>query len=217
MRKTGKKREGSSGALRMRRPPTRQAVWLKSIAQTSRTGQDATAPFGGYRHKGDTGKTRPRASYAVGATPKAAKTRPMPKPPPFKPKPLRVTTPAQSASQSPRPLPRIAVPPVRRPPAIRWRIVRLCEPLPDAAFKEAKAQLRVMRRAARILRKADRADERTVKELVRHAAHDLGERQRQAREASREQTRQQWEQDRAEATRPAQPTRTTGQPPQLWS
>jgi hypothetical protein len=94
-------------------------------------------------------------------------------------------------------------------------ILRLSEPLPDAAFKEAKAQLRLMRRAARMLRKADRAQERAVKELVRHAAHDCFERQRQAGEANRELRRQEWEKDRAEATRPAQPTRATGQPPQL--
>jgi hypothetical protein len=147
-----------------------------------------------------------RLSLAHAATPKPAKTRPVPKPPPFKPKPLRVTT---------RPLPRIAVPRWRPPAALRLPIVRLSEPLPDAAFKEAKAQLSVMRRAARILRKADRAQERTVKELVRHAAHDLGERQRQAGEANREHRRQQWEQDRADATRPAHPTRATGQPPKL--
>lgn len=213
-RKTGKKGEGG-GARRMKRPPQRQAVRLKSIAEATRTGQDETAPFGGCRHKGDTGKTRPRASYVVAATLKPAKTRLMPKPPSFKPKPLRVTTPAKSASMTPRPLPRSAVPRLQPPAAIRWRIVRLSEPLPDAAFKEAKAQLRVMRRAAQTLRKADRAEERTVKELVRHAAHDLFERQRQAGEANREQRRQQWEQDRAEATRPAPPTRATGQPPQL--
>ena len=81
-RKTGKQGEGG-GARRMKRPPQRQAVRLKFIAEATRTGHDETAPFGGYRHKGDTGKTRPRASYAVAATPKPAKTRPMPKPPPF--------------------------------------------------------------------------------------------------------------------------------------
>ena len=190
LRKTRKKGEGSSDGRSMKRPK-RRVLGLKSITKTT------------------------RLSPANVATPKPAQTRPVPKPPPFKPKPLRVKTAAKAQAMTPRPLPRLAVPPVRRPAALRLPILRLSEPPPDAAFKEAKAQLRVMRRAARILRKADRANERTIKELVRHAAHDLGERQRQAGEANREQQRQRWEQDRADATRPAQPTRPTGQPPQL--
>lgn len=116
---------------------------------------------------------------------------------------------------TPRPLVRVAAPRLRRLAALRVPITRLYEPPPDTAFKEAKAQLRLMRRAARVLRKADRAQERSVAERVRHAAHDLGERQRQAREATREQTRQQWEQDRADAIRPASPTRKTEPPPEF--
>ena len=208
----------------MKRPPQRQAVRLKSIAEATRTRATRAAQPKPYRHKAEAKKTRLWPSTA--ATPQPAKTRPVPKPPPFKPKPLRLaTTTAKPLSMkpqavklqamTPRLLPRLVVPPVRRPAALRLPILRLSEPFPDAAFKEAKAQLRVMRRAARILRKADRAQERTVKELVRHAAHDLFERQRQAGEATRELRRQEWEQDRAEATRPASPTRTTGQPPQL--
>jgi hypothetical protein len=189
VRKTKKKGEGSDG--RGMKRPKRRVLGLKSITKTT------------------------RLSPPKVATPKPAQTRPVPKPPPFKPKPLRVTAAAKHNTMTPRPLPRLAVPPVRRPAALRLPILRLSEPLPDAAFKEAKAQLRVMRRAARMLRKADRAKERTVKELVRHAAHDCFERQRQAGEATRELRRQQWEQDRADATRPAQPTRATGQPPQL--
>lgn len=189
VRKTRKKGEGSSNGRSMKRPK-RRVLGLKSITKTT------------------------RLSPAKVATPKPAKTRPVPKPPPFKPKPLRAAA-AKPHTMTPRPLPRPVMPPVRRPAALRLPILRLSEPPPDAAFKEAKAQLRVMRRTARILRKADRANERTVEQLVRHAAHDLFERQRQAGEATRELRRQQCEQDRADAIRPAQPMRPTGQPPQL--
>ena len=212
LRKTGKKGEGGSDGRSMKRPK-RRVLGLKSITKATRTSQGEAATLAQYRHKAAAKKTR--LWPATAATPKPAKTRPVPKPPPFKPKPLRVTTAAKPHTMTPRPLPRLAVPPVRRPAALRLPILRLSEPLPETAYKEAKAQLRVMRRAARILRKADRAQERTVKELVRHAAHDLFERQRQAGEANREFQRQQREQDRADALRPAQPTRTTGQPPQL--
>ena len=212
LRKTGKKGEGGSDGRRMKRPK-RPVLGLKSITKATRTGKGEAATLAQYQHKAAAKKTRLSPSHA--ATPKPPKTRPVPKPPPFKPKPLRVTAAAQPPRMTPRPLARLAVPPVRRPAALRLPILRLSEPLPDAAFKEAKAQLRVMRRASRILRKADRAQDRTVKELVRHAAHDLFERQRQAGEATRELRRQQWEQDRADATRPAQPTRPTDQPPQL--
>jgi hypothetical protein len=51
---------------------------------------------------------------------------------------------------TPRSLARQAVPRLRRPAALRVPIMRLYEPPPDTTFKEAKAQLRVMRRAARI-------------------------------------------------------------------
>lgn len=214
MRKTGKKGEGG-GARRMKRPPKRPVLRLKSVAKATRTRTTRPVQPKPYRHNAEVQKISLVPSHA--ATPKPAKTRSVPNPPPFKPKPLRVTTTAKMKprAMASRPLPRLTVPPLRRPAALRLPILRLSEPLPETAYKEAKAQLRVMRRAARILRKADRAQERTVKELVRHAAHDLFERQRQAGEANREFQRQQREQDRADALRPAQPTRTTGQPPQL--
>lgn len=187
-------------------------VRTKSAGTGAGRSTQRTAQPKPYRHQDATKKTALWPSFAT--TPKPAKARQMPKPKAFKPKPLRQAA-AKPHAMTPRPLARLPVSPVRRPALLRVPIVRLSEPLPETAYKEAKAQLRVMRRAARILRKADHAQERAVQELVRHAAHDMGERQRQAREANREHQRQQREQDRAEATRPAAPTRTTGQPPQL--
>jgi hypothetical protein len=212
VRKTRKKGEGGSDGRSMKRPK-RRVLGLKSITKTTRIGQGEAATLAHYQHKAAAKKTR--LSPSTAATPQPAKTRPVPKPPPFKPKSLSSRAATKPHTMTPRPLPRLAVSPVRRPAALRLPILRLSEPLPETTYKEAKAQLRLMRRAARMLRKADRANERTVKELVRHAAHDCFERQRQAGEATRELRRQQWEEDRADALRPAQPTRPSGQPPML--
>lgn len=59
-------------------------------------------------------------------------------------------------------------------PALRamWRLMR--EAPTATAYKEAKAQSRLMRRAARVLHKADCSQEHAVTQALRHAAHDVG-------------------------------------------